>query len=211
MPIRIGIADDFAVVRTGLEKLFARYADLQVVATADNGLDALALVRSHELDVLVLDVAMPGQSAVDVLERIVAEAPGVKVVIFSGYPEQQYALPMIRLGAWAYVDKASPLTAIVDTVREVAAGRTCFSPRVRALLAETAGADAASAVGAGLTSREFQIFLRLAAGETVTEIAHALSLSDVTISSHRSRLLKKLKLNTNSHLTRYAIENHFLD
>lgn len=210
-PIRIGIADDFGVVRAGLEKLFSRYDDLLVVAQVEDGLDALELVLAHEVDVLILDIAMPGQGAVDVLERIVMGAPEVKVLIFSGYPEQQYALPMIRLGARAYVDKAAPLATIVESVREVAAGRTSFSPRVRSLLAEAATADVASAADAGLTAREFQIFLRLAGGETVTEIAKALSLSDVTISSHRSRLLKKLKLSTNSHLTRYAIENHFLD
>jgi two-component system, NarL family, invasion response regulator UvrY len=209
-PIRIGIVDDYSVVRAGLERLFSRYADLSVVASAGDGREALELVLAHELDVLILDIAMPGESAVDVLERIVSSAPQVKVLIFSGYPEQQYALPMIRLGAHAYVDKASPLPDIVEAVRVVASGRTYFSANVHALMSEAAGKNAVADASPGLTAREFQIFLRLAAGETVTEIAAALSLSDVTISSHRSRLLQKLKLSTNSHLTRYAIENHYL-
>ena len=208
-PIKVGIVDDYGVVRAGLERLLARYSDMRLVATADNGRDAVDMVATHKIDVLILDIAMPEESAVDVMERLVAAAPDVQILIFSGYPEQQYALPMIRLGARAYVDKASPLQEIVEAVRAVAAGRTHFSPRVHALLAAAAQGDNVEA-GLGLTAREFQIFLRLAAGETVTQIAAALSLSDVTISSHRSRLLKKLKLSTNSHLTRYAIENHFI-
>jgi two-component system invasion response regulator UvrY len=148
---------------------------------------------------------------VDVLERIVASAPGLTVVIFSAYPERQYALPMIRLGARAYVDKAAPVLDIVKAVRAVASGRTFFSARVQALLSEAVSQDRGPAASTWLTAREFQIFLRLAAGETVSGIAAALSLSEVTISSHRSRVLQKLGLSTNSHLTRYAIEHHFLE
>ena len=210
-PIRVGIVDDYDVVRAGLERLFARYDDLCVVAAAKNGLQALELVSHHELDVLILDISMPGHGAVDVLEQILSSQPDIKILIFTGYPEQRYALPMIRLGARGYVDKAAPLLDIVEAVRVVAAGRSYFSSQVRELMAEAVRPGAMPGEGVDLTAREFQIFLRLAAGETVTEIARALSLSDVTISSHRSRLLNKLKLSSNSHLTRFALENHFLN
>jgi len=209
-PIRVGIVDDYDVVRAGLERLFARYGDLCIVGSATNGLEALELVSHNELDVLVLDIAMPGHGAVDVLEGLLASQPDIKVLIFTGYPEQRYALPMIRLGARGYVDKASPLLDIVEAVRVVASGRSYFSSQVRELMAEAVRPGVIPGEGVDLTAREFQIFLRLAAGETVTEIARALSLSDVTISSHRSRLLSKLKLSSNSHLTRFALENHFL-
>jgi len=209
-PIKIGIVDDHPLVLSGLAELFTHYPDLLVVGAAGNAREALELVRKHTLDVLVLDIAMPGESGVDVLGRIVARAPDAKVLVFSSYSEQQYAMPMIRLGARAYVDKASPVLDIVDAVRTVASGCVYLSPGVLAHLAEASKQDPGADEIAKLTAREFQIFLRLAAGQSVTAIAAALSLSDVTISAHRSRLLKKLNLSSNSHLTRYALENDLL-
>jgi two-component system invasion response regulator UvrY len=207
--IRIGIADDYGVVRAGLEQLFEGCPGFSVVGTAGNTRDALALAMSHKLDVLVLDIVMGRENAVDVLERMVAGAPGMATVIYSGYPEQQFALPLIRLGARAYVDKSAPVSELVKAVRAVAGGATYFSHKVQGMLWRTL--DQAGTTGiSGLTAREFQIFLRLASGQTVTQIASALSLSDVTISSHRARLLQKLQLSSNSHLTRYAIDNRFL-
>jgi len=207
--IRIGIVDDHSVVRAGLERLFHSHPGFSVVATASNARDALALARSRKLDVMVLDVVLGQESAVDVLECTTAKAPDTATVVYTGYPEEQFALPLIRLGARAYVDKAAPVAELVEAVRTVAGGSTFFSKRVQAMLWASVDQRAASGI-AGLTAREFQVFLRLASGQTVTEIAKALSLTDVTISSHRARLLEKLQLSSNSHLTRYAIDNHFL-
>jgi DNA-binding NarL/FixJ family response regulator len=209
-PKRIAIVDDHTVVRAGMEALFLDCPDLRVVATGANTHDALALANSRELDVMVLDIVMRHESAVDVLEKIAATAPNMGTVIYSGYPEQQFALPLIRLGARGYVDKSAPVHELVDAVRAVAEGSTYFSKQVQSML--WAAIDTAAPPGiAGLTPREFQIFLRLAGGQTVTEIAAALRLTDVTVSSHRARVLQKLKLSSNSHLTRYAIDHHFLN
>lgn len=208
--IRVGVVDDCDIVRVGLEKLFERQDDIRLVATARNGLEALELVHNHELDVLVLDIAMPGCGAVDILEELIAARPQVKVLIFTGYPEQRYAVPLARLGASGYLDKASPLPEIICAVRIVAQGRKFFSARVEALASQTSLPRASGEHKSNLTTREFQVFLRLAAGDTVRNIALDLGLSDVTISSHRARLLRKLNLSTNSHLTRYAVENGFL-
>jgi len=208
--IRLGIVDDHSVVRAGLERLFLSHPGFSVVATAGNARDALALARSRKLDVMVLDIVLGQESAMDVLERAAVMAPGTATVVYSGYPEEQFALPLIRLGARAYVDKAAPVAELIEAVRVVAGGSTYFSKRVQALLWANADQSSAASGIAGLTAREFQVFLRLASGQTVTEIAKALSLTDVTISSHRARLLEKLKLSSNSHLTRYALDNHFL-
>jgi DNA-binding NarL/FixJ family response regulator len=207
--VRVGIVDDYSVVRAGLERLFLSHPGFSVVAMAGNAADALALAQSGKLDVMVLDIVLRHESAVDVLERMATAAPGMATVIYSGYPEQQFALPLIRLGARAYVDKAAPVAELVKAVRAVAGGSTYFSKRVQAMLWASVNQANVSGI-AGLTVREFQVFLRLASGQTVTEIAKALSLTDVTISSHRARVLEKLKLSSNSHLTRYAIDNHFL-
>ncbi len=207
--IRVGIVDDYSVVRAGLERLFLSYPGFSVVAMAGSAADALALAKSRKLDVMVLDIFLRHESAMDILERMAVLAPQMATVIYSGYPEQQYALPLIRLGARAYVDKAAPVSELVTAVRAVAGGATFFSKQVQAML--WASINQSGAPGpAGLTAREFQVFLRLASGQTVTEIAKALSLTDVTISSHRARVLEKLQLSSNSHLTRYAVDNHFL-
>ena len=208
--IRVGVVDDCDIVRVGLRNLLECQEDITLVATARNGLEALELVHTHELEVLVLDIAMPGCGAVDVLEQLIAARPQVKVLIFTGYPEQRYAVPLARLGASGYLDKASPLAEIICAVRRVAEGRTFFSARVEALVNQAGLPRLSGEQMPHLTTREFQIFLRLAAGDTVRNIALDLGLSDVTISSHRARLLRKLKLSTNSHLTRYALENGYL-
>ncbi len=209
-PIRVAVADDYSIVRAGLRSLLEHEPDMRLIASSNCGGSALELARTYPLDVLVLDIAMPGKGAIDVLESIHSIAPHVGVVIFSAYPERQFALPMVRLGARAYVDKACAPSELVNAIRAVAGGHTYFSDDVRSLMAESAERGAGGG-SADLTPREFQIFLRLAAGETVSQIAAALSLSEVTISSHRARLLKKLHLSSNSHLTRYAVENHFMN
>jgi two-component system invasion response regulator UvrY len=208
--IRVGVVDDYDIVRVGLEKLFMQQAQISLVATARDGLEALDLVVQHRPDVLVLDIAMPGCGAVDILEKLIAARPEVKVLIFTGYPEQRYALPLARLGASGYLDKAAPLEEIIRAVKAVAEGGTYFSPRIESLIKRVELSRAPGGDSPNFTAREFQIFLRLAAGDTVRDIALALGLSDVTISSHRARLLRKLKLSSNSHLTRYAVENGFL-
>lgn len=209
-PIRVAVVDDYSVVRVGLQSLLEQETDMQLIASSNCGERALDLIKEYPIDVLILDIAMPGKGAIDVLESISSIAPHVGTVIFSAYPERQFALPMIRLGARSYVDKASAPSELVRAVRAVAGGHTYFSDAVRSLMAESAERGVGSGA-ADLTPREFQIFLRLASGETVTQIAAALSLSEVTVSSHRARLLKKLNLTSNSHLTRYAIQNHFMN
>jgi len=208
-PIRVAIVDDHNVVRAGMERLFLSHSGFMVVGTAGTARDALAIGKAHKPDVMVLDIVLGQESAMDVLELLAASVPQTAAVIYSGYPEQQFALPLIRLGARAYVDKAAPVTELVKAVQAVAGGATFFSKPVQALLWASVNQGAPSGI-AGLTAREFQVFLRLASGQTVTEIAKALSLTDVTISSHRAHVLEKLQLTSNSHLTRYAIDNHFL-
>jgi len=207
--IGLGIVDDHSVVRAGLERLFMTYPGFSVVGTAGTAGDAKAMAIAHKPDVLVLDIVLGQESAIDVLEFLAAKIPDTAAVIYSGYPEQQFALPLIRLGARAYVDKAAPVAELVKAVQAVAEGATFFSKPVQALLWNSVNQSAPSGI-AGLTAREFQVFLRLASGQTVTEIAQALSLTDVTISSHRAHVLEKLQLTSNSHLTRYAMDNHFL-
>jgi two-component system invasion response regulator UvrY len=163
--IKVGIVDDHAIVRSGLKQFFSEQVDLRVVGEAASGREAIDLVRTTELDVLVMDLSMPGQSGID-------------------------ALGMIRT---------------------IALGRRYISPAVAELLAQQLNRKEGGAPHEQLSEREFQVFLKLAKGETAGDIAKALSLSVKTVSTYRTRLMEKMSLASNSDLTYYALKNKLID
>ncbi len=206
--IRIGLVDDHAIVRAGLKQFISAQMDLCVVAEAANGLEALALARSGEIDVLLLDLAMPDQSGVDALVAIKARFPQLPVLILSGYPEAHYATNLIRQGASGYLNKACEPDEIIQAIRSLAQGRRHISSQVAELLANGLGKQSADKLPHDrLSDREFQVFLRLAKGETVGNMADSMALSVKTVSTYRTRVLEKLSLHSNSDLTYYAMTN----
>ncbi|MCK9516100.1 MAG: response regulator transcription factor [Ottowia sp.] len=209
--IQIGIVDDHAIVRTGLREFFSEHVDLRVAGEAGSAADAIALVRNTELDVLLLDLSMPGQSGLDALAMIRAKAPDVAILVLSAYPEEHYAINLMRRGASGYLNKECDPQDIVKAIRTVARGRRYVSPAVAELLAQQLGQGDSGPVHEQLSEREFQVFLGLARGQTVGEVADALSLSVKTISTYRTRLMEKMGLNSNSDLTYYALKNGLID
>ncbi|MCJ0765125.1 response regulator [Variovorax terrae] len=211
--IEIGIVDDHAIVRTGLRQFFSEQVDLRVVGEAASGREAIDLVRNVPLDVLVMDLSMPGQSGIEALAMIRAKAPDVGILILSGYPEEHYAVNLIRQGASGYLNKECDPMEIVNAIRTIALGRRHITPAVAELLAQQLdrkdGGEAAP--HEQLSEREFQVFLRLAKGETAGDIAKALSLSVKTVSTYRTRLMEKMGLASNSDLTYYALKNGLID
>lgn len=209
--IKIGIVDDHVIVRTGLRQFFAEQVDLRVVGEAASGREAIDLVRTTEMDVLVLDLSMPGQSGLDALAMIRAKAPDIGVLILSGYPEEHYALNLIRQGASGYLNKQCDPMEIVQALRTIAQGRRYISPSVAELLAQQLNQNSDVAPHEQLSEREFQVFLKLAKGETAGDIAKTLSLSVKTVSTYRTRLMEKMNLSSNSDLTYYALKNRLID
>jgi two-component system, NarL family, invasion response regulator UvrY len=205
--IRIAIVDDHAMVRAGLRQFFADQSDFEVVAEAANGRDALDIVRKGEVDVIVMDISMPGHSGVDALAAIRARAPDLPVLILSGFAEQHYATTLLRQGASGYLNKDCDPEEIVKAIRTVHRGRKYITAGVAELLAEGLGGGAEVLPHESLSERELQVFLRLAKGETVGHIAHGMSLSVKTISTFRTRVMEKMKLASNSDLTYYALKN----
>lgn len=206
--IRVGIVDDHAIVRSGLRQFLGENVDLRVTGEAVNGREALELVRGGEVDVLLMDISMPDQSGVDALGAIKARFPELPVLILSGFPEAHYATNLLRQGASGYLNKECDPEEIVTAIRTVARGRRYISPAVAELLADgmaRGGGD--KPAHDSLSEREMQVFLRLARGETVGGIAEAVFLSVKTVSTYRTRVLEKLKLETNSDLTYYALKN----
>jgi two-component system invasion response regulator UvrY len=205
--IRIGIVDDHAVVRAGLRQLLADEVDFRVTAEAASGREALAIARSGEVDVLLLDLSMPDQGGVDALAAIRARCPDLPVLILSGFPEAHYATTLLRQGASGYLNKECEPEEIATAIRTVVRGRRYITPAVAELLADGAAGTQAALPHEALSDRELQVFLRLARGETVGQIAEGMHLSVKTVSTYRSRVMDKLKLQTNSDLTYYALKN----
>jgi two-component system, NarL family, invasion response regulator UvrY len=212
--IRVGIVDDHAIVRTGLRQFLSDHVDLRVTGEANNGREALELARAGEVDVLLMDISMPDQSGVDALSAIKARFPDLAVLILSGFPEAHYATTLLRQGASGYLNKECQPEEIVNAIRTVFRGRRYISPAVAELLADkAAGAKGANgvigdmALHDALSDRELQVFLRLAKGETIGNMAESMFLSVKTVSTYRTRVMEKLKLASNSDLTYYALKN----
>lgn len=208
MSIKVAIVDDHAIVRAGLRQYLAEQMDLQVVAEASNGREAMDLVRAGGIDVLILDVSMPDQNGVDVLSGIRARAPELPVLILSSYPETHYATALLKQGASGYLNKECDPQEILTAVRTLSRGRRYITPAVAELLADQLGGGKAEGLPhEQLSERELQVFLRLAKGETIGNMAESMFLSIKTVSTYRTRVLEKLKLTSNSDLTYYALKN----
>ena len=206
--IRILIADDHAIVRHGLKQIIEESGEMRVVVEAESGSDALRKIRETDCDAVLLDISMPDMSGIDVLKQIHAERPQLPILILSIYPEDQYAMRLIKAGAAGYMTKESAPAEVVRALLRVASGKKYISPAVAEILANDLGADEEKLPHQMLSDREYQIFMLLASAKTVSEIADDLALSVKTISTYRSRVLEKMRLNNNAELMRYAIDHH---
>lgn len=204
--LRIAIVDDHQIVRAGFREMLADELGFEIAFEAGSGEDALMRLRDTETDVLLLDLALPGQSGVDVLRAARQRYDGLRILVLSGFPEDRYALTMIRNGADGYLCKDCTREELIGAIRTVAQGRRYLSPRTAELLAREL-TDGSAAPHEKLSDRELQVFLRLARGESVSDIAGALHLSVKTISTYRSRLLEKLDVASNAELATYALRN----
>jgi two-component system invasion response regulator UvrY len=209
--IKIVIADDHAIVREGLKQILADSKDIIVTGDAENGVEAIKLVRKAECDVLLLDISLPDRSGIEVLKQIKKEAPKLAVLMLSMHREDQYAVRSLKAGASGYMNKQSAPNELVDAIRQVASGKKYVSEALAQELASQVGADREVPLHETLSDREYQTFIMIASGKTVGDIADELSLSVKTISMYRSRLLQKMKLRNNAELTHYAIRSELVE
>ncbi len=208
--LRIAIVDDHAIVRAGFRELLGEEIDLTIAFEAASGEAALEALKAQGCDVVLLDLSLPGQNGVDVLRTIRQRYPQVGVLVLSGFPEERYALPMIRQGAHGYLCKDCERDDLLRAIHTVSQGRRYVSPRTAELLAGEMLDGVAGLPHESLSEREMQVFVRLANGATVSDIADKLNLSVKTISTYRARLLEKLGLGSNAELATYAMRNGLL-
>jgi DNA-binding NarL/FixJ family response regulator len=209
--IRILIADDHTIMREGLKRILDGIDDIQVIGEAIDGHDTITKVRSESFDVLLLDLSMPGRSGVDLIHQIKDEFPKLPILILTMHEEEQYAVRAIRAGANGYLTKESAGTQLVTALRKVASGRPYISMEVAEQLAMSAMPASGDASHASLSDREFEVFCHLAKGKSITEIGDMLHLSVKTVSTHKTRIMQKMGLNSISDLVQYAIAHHLLN
>jgi DNA-binding NarL/FixJ family response regulator len=209
--VRILIADDHALVRAALKRLLEEEGSFLEVGEAGSGSQTLDRLHEGGWNVVVLDINMPDRSGIDVLRYIRAGHPETRVLVLSGFPERQYAVHALRAGASGYLSKEAPPEELLKAIRTVVGGRRYVSTALAELLAADLSGDSEQPLHAKLSTREFQILRKLAAGMSVSGIGKELSLSVKTVSTYRSRILEKMGLRTNADLTSYALKNGLID
>lgn len=209
--IRVLLGDDHRIVREGLKQVLADASEVVVVAEATDGLQVLekiAALGGHEgLDIVLLDIALPERDGLDVLQALRRDWPRLPVLMLSTYPERQYAVRCIRLGAAGYLNKSADADDMVAAVRKVAAGGVYLTPSTAEALASAVGGAGTKAGTESLSHREHQVFRLLISGRSVSEIGAQLQLAPNTVSTYRTRILEKTGTKNDVELALYA-ERH---
>lgn len=208
--IKTLIVDDHSIVREGLKRILDESDDINVVAEAGNGEDAIRLVQNNKFDMIILDISMPGKSGLELLRDIKSINPEQHVLILSMHSENIYAKRTLLAGASGYMTKESASDDLVDAIYKIQSGGKYISPSLAQILVDEIGHDANIPVHELLSNREYQVFEMIAIGKKVSEIAIELNLSSKTVSTYRTRILEKMKLSSNSEITQYAIANKLL-
>jgi two-component system, NarL family, invasion response regulator UvrY len=222
--IRVLICDDHLIVRQGIKQILADAGDIALAGEAGNGPDAMALVRAGAAagalpDVVLLDIAMPQRDGLDVLKALKAEFPKLPVLMLSTYPDRQYAVRSLKLGAAGYLNKSADSEQMIEAIRKVAKGQLFITPSVAEQLAGAVGAGRGingngksdeAPLHERLSHREYQVFRLLAGGRSVSEIAEQLVLSPNTVSTYRARILEKTGVRNDVELALYAVRQDLL-
>src|SRR5262245_49522761 len=208
--IRILIADDHTIVREGLKQLLSETPNLLVAGEAGSGQEVLRRLREDPYDVVLLDISLEDRSGIDVLKQLRAEWPALPVLMLTMHPEAAYALRALRAGAAGYVTKKSVRTELVVAIGKVAGGGRYVPASLGEVLARALEPRASARPHERLSDREFQVFELLVSGKRLGEIAKYLGVSIKTISTHRARLLAKMRVQTVAALIRYALENQLV-
>ena len=208
--LRILIADDHAIVRRGLKQLLLEEYPSAVIGEVSDTEDLLKEVIGDGWDIVICDMNMPGRSGLDALGQIKQVSPNLPVLIMSMYPEEQYALRVLKAGASGYLEKESIHDNVIKAIQTVKLGKKFITPTIAERLADAFHNTNNKQPHELLSDREFDVFKLIASGKSVSDIASQLSLSTTTVSTYRSRILEKMGIKSNADLTRYALEKKLI-
>ncbi|MCS6297866.1 MAG: response regulator transcription factor [Nitrospira sp.] len=209
--LHVLLGDDHALFRRGARDFLLQNFAPILVEEAECGAEMIRLAETMPWDVCVMDITMPATSGIDLLCDLMRIQPTMPVLALTMHPESLYAARMIRAGARGYLNKAASSDQLVAAVNTLLSGKKFITPRVAECLAEAVARESLHAPHELLSNREFQVFLMLASGKALKEIGADLFISTPTVSTYRSRILEKLKIQTNAELVRYAIKNSLID
>lgn len=209
--IRVFITDDHAIVRKGLRQIVADHPNMQIIGEGEHYADLSRSMRTHDFDVLLLDISMPGKNGIEILKLVKQQKPQVHVLMLSMYPEDQYAVRALKAGASGYLNKNSAPEKLVEAIQTVARGKKYITPELAESLAMHVAEDTTSLPHEKLSDREFQTLRMIASGKKLSEIAEELALSPKTVSVYRARILEKMNLRNNAELTHYALKHTLVE
>lgn len=204
------LVDDHNIVRHGLRKILEDEFTEVTVGEASRDVEIFEQLDKTKWDIVILDISLPGKSGLEILKDIKSLKPELPVLILSMYPEEQFAFRVMKSGASGYVRKDSAPEELVDAVNEILSGKKYYSPAVMDLLSDNVKRGSKTELSEILSDREYEIFMLIAQGKTVSEIAEILSLSVKTVSTHRTHILEKTRLKNNADIVMYAVRNNLL-
>ena len=209
--IKILLVDDHAIVREGIRRIIDDTSGITISAEASTGQTALDLIWKEKYDLVILDISMPGKNGLQTLKEIKKHDAELPVLMLSMHAEKQYAMRAIKAGASGYLTKESASEQLVSAIRKIFDGRKYISPGVAELLVTDIYHNEDKELHEYLSDREFEIFKLIVRGDSAKIIAGNLSISDKTVSTYRSRILKKMDMHSTAALIHYAIENNISD
>lgn len=209
--IRIIITDDHPIFREGLKRIIEKTSDMVVADEASTGEELLGKVGEKNLDLLLLDIAMPGRGGLEILDQLKTTNPNLRILVLSMYPEERYAVRVLKSGAAGYLTKDKASDELIKAIRKISDGGKYVSPSLAEKWALDLELGGEKPIHESLSNREYQVMLMIASGKTLKEIVEELSLSVTTISTYRSRILKKMKLSNNAEIIYYAIKNGLVE
>lgn len=208
---KVLLADDHALVRDGLRHILEGTSGFEVAGEAYDGPTTIALARSTPADVLVLDLSMPGRNGVELVKQIKDELPTLRILVLTMHAEQQYAVRAFKAGASGYLTKESASKELVSALTKISSGGVYVSLAMAERLAQSLNEPTDMLPHQRLSDREFDVFRRIAAGQTITEIAHELCVSAKTVSTYKTRILEKMQMPHEAALVRYAIQHKLFE
>jgi DNA-binding NarL/FixJ family response regulator len=208
--IEVLIVDDHHIVREGLERIISFESDIKVVGKSVNAAEAIRFLAGRKVDVIVLDISMPGRSGIDIIQDLKQIRSEVKIIMLSMHQEEQFATRAFKSGASGYLTKEMAPEEIVKAIRKVHAGRKYISSRYAEILADEIQGDAEKLPHERLSNREFEVMCMIGKGVSISNIAAELSLSDRTISTYHTRIFEKMNIKSNAEITIYLIEHGLL-
>ena len=209
--IDILVVDDHALIRKGLKMLLEESPDFRIKGEAETGIQAVRMLRDQHYDLVLLDISLPDKHGMDVLKQLKSEQPGIKVIVLSMYPEDQYGVRALKAGAAGYINKQSASEKLVGAIQQVVSGKKYISETLAEQLLSNLIGESQDLLHQSLSNREYQTLCLMSSGKSLTEISEIMMLSPKTVSVYRSRMLEKMSFKNNAEAVHYAISHRLVD